>query len=323
MSAATIRRVVVLIGTARPRPIPATAVFTPTTRARPSASAPLDDPAGRPGAGREGPAEGAHDAGGDRAGEPHRVSDRDDELVHSEAVGVAEGCRSEVRAAGPHHRDVGERVAPHDLEVELPPVDEGGRAAVRAEDDVGGGEQEAVGSDGHGASRPLRAAAPADAPHHLQAGDRWGELLRYGSDDRGVGVEGLPLGDFLPCGVVRRALDDRVDEPDGIHEARLAPSPGYEGPFLFALGTVRNGRRVTSSLQMTQVVDDPVKAGREALDRHAWREAYEVLKAAGGAGRPVQGLEAPAEAAWCTARPRESTPLGSAAPPHPLWVARL
>lgn len=74
---------------------------------------------------------------------------------------------------------------------------------------------------------------------------------------------------------------------------------------------------------MTQVVDDPVKAGREALDRHAWREAYEVLKAAGGAGRPVQGLEALAEAAWCTARPRESTPLGSAAPPHPLWVARL
>src|SRR4030095_16996656 len=39
-----IRRVVGLIGTASPSPIPATAVLTPTTRPRPSASAPPELP---------------------------------------------------------------------------------------------------------------------------------------------------------------------------------------------------------------------------------------------------------------------------------------
>ena len=39
-----IRRVAALIGTARPSPMPATAVLTPTTRPRPSASAPPELP---------------------------------------------------------------------------------------------------------------------------------------------------------------------------------------------------------------------------------------------------------------------------------------
>src|ERR671923_182793 len=44
MSAPTILRVVALIGTARPRPMPATAVLIPTTRPPPSASAPPELP---------------------------------------------------------------------------------------------------------------------------------------------------------------------------------------------------------------------------------------------------------------------------------------
>src|SRR6266542_508939 len=44
ISAAMMRRVVALIGTARPSPTPATAVFTPTMRARPSTRAPPELP---------------------------------------------------------------------------------------------------------------------------------------------------------------------------------------------------------------------------------------------------------------------------------------
>src|SRR5215211_6758686 len=44
ISCATMRRVAALIGTARPRPTPATAVLIPTTRPRPSASAPPELP---------------------------------------------------------------------------------------------------------------------------------------------------------------------------------------------------------------------------------------------------------------------------------------
>src|SRR5437763_1412029 len=44
MRAETMRRVVSLIGTARPRPMPATAVLTPTSRPRPSTRAPPELP---------------------------------------------------------------------------------------------------------------------------------------------------------------------------------------------------------------------------------------------------------------------------------------
>src|SRR4051812_14848649 len=110
MSAATMRRVATLIGTARPSPTPATAVLIPITRPRPSASAPpelpgvergvgldhvVDDTHVRARAGRKRASERRHHAGSDGAGESVRIPDRDDELADAQLFRVAELRRSE------------------------------------------------------------------------------------------------------------------------------------------------------------------------------------------------------------------------------------
>jgi tetratricopeptide (TPR) repeat protein len=49
--------------------------------------------------------------------------------------------------------------------------------------------------------------------------------------------------------------------------------------------------------------EDQLAAGREALQRHAWREAFEQLRAADLAEPlPPEDLELLAEAAWCVGR---------------------
>ncbi len=61
---------------------------------------------------------------------------------------------------------------------------------------------------------------------------------------------------------------------------------------------------------MTQVADDPLAAGREAVRKHAWREAYELLQSADAAGRlEAEDLEGLAEAAWWTGRLDEAIGL--------------
>ena len=119
-------RVASLIGTARPRPTPATAVLTPTTREAPSASAPPELPGFRAASvwitfSTSRPAEPERvgsdaaqrrdDARGDRAGQAHRAADRDHQLPDPERVGVAERRRAS-RSLGLRADDgeVGERV---------------------------------------------------------------------------------------------------------------------------------------------------------------------------------------------------------------------
>src|SRR6202022_2568522 len=56
---------------------------------------------------------------------------------------------------------------------------------------------------------------------------------------------------------------------------------------------------------MAQVnLDNALESGREALRRHAWREAFELLTAAdqAGGGLTAEDLEGLAEAAWWNAR---------------------
>jgi class 3 adenylate cyclase len=55
---------------------------------------------------------------------------------------------------------------------------------------------------------------------------------------------------------------------------------------------------------------DAVRAGREALERHAWQEAYDALSEADGDGSlPAEGLELLAWAAYWTAHPDETVEL--------------
>ena len=60
---------------------------------------------------------------------------------------------------------------------------------------------------------------------------------------------------------------------------------------------------------MTQVFENPLEAGREAAQRYAWRDAYELLKQAGPDVLTARDLEAVAEAAWWTGRLDEAIEL--------------
>lgn len=61
---------------------------------------------------------------------------------------------------------------------------------------------------------------------------------------------------------------------------------------------------------MSQVVQDPAEAGREAVSRHAWQEGYELLKEADGSSElSAEDLEVFAEAALWTAGFEEFLPL--------------
>jgi class 3 adenylate cyclase len=61
---------------------------------------------------------------------------------------------------------------------------------------------------------------------------------------------------------------------------------------------------------VTQIVDDSLEAGREAVRRRAWRDAYELLRSADGDGRlGAEDLENLAEAAWWTGHLEEAIAL--------------
>ena len=58
---------------------------------------------------------------------------------------------------------------------------------------------------------------------------------------------------------------------------------------------------------MTQVLDDSLEGGREAARKHAWRNAYALLKEASADGRlEAEDLQAFAEAAWWTGHLEEA-----------------
>ena len=61
---------------------------------------------------------------------------------------------------------------------------------------------------------------------------------------------------------------------------------------------------------MTQVVDDSLEAGREAARRHAWRDAYALLRSADEDGKlTAEDLQNLAEAAWWTGHLDEAIAL--------------
>jgi class 3 adenylate cyclase len=61
---------------------------------------------------------------------------------------------------------------------------------------------------------------------------------------------------------------------------------------------------------VTQVVDEPLEAGRQAAQRRAWREAYELLRSADEReGLAAEDVESLADAAWWTGRLDEGIEL--------------
>ncbi len=72
---------------------------------------------------------------------------------------------------------------------------------------------------------------------------------------------------------------------------------------------------------MSQLVENPLEAGREAADRQAWREAYDLLSAAQAQSAPLGGedLERLANAAWWTGRLDEALKLRERA--HAAYLA--
>lgn len=65
---------------------------------------------------------------------------------------------------------------------------------------------------------------------------------------------------------------------------------------------------------MSARLDDPLEAARDALDRHAWQEAYDVLAEADRAGGlEPGGLELLFQAAWWLGRPEETLDVGERA----------
>ena len=202
MSAPTIRRVVSLIGTARPSPTPATAVLMPTTRAagvgeRAAGVAGiergvglhdvLDDAAG---GGRQRAAERRDDAGRHGAREAVRVADGDDELADLEAVGVAERRGRQVVGSDPKHGEVGQPIRADDVEVELATVDECRRSAVRSVDDVCGREHVAVRRHRDAAAAAAHTTAVEPAPD-LEVGDGRRQRSSHLGHDARVRVERL------------------------------------------------------------------------------------------------------------------------------------
>ena len=191
--------VVAFTGTASPRPTPARAVLTPTSRAFASTSAPPEFP-------------------GLRAASvwitfstilPTEGRERPRALTTPEVTEPARPCglptattswptrslsalprlhRGEPRREDPHHREVRQDVTTDDLEPRLAPVGER-RGAVRAvRDDVGAREEVAVGGEHHGAP-----GTRTTARTHAQRRDRRDDALGHRDHDGRVRVDRLVL----------------------------------------------------------------------------------------------------------------------------------
>lgn len=81
------------------------------------------------------------------------------------------------------------------------------------------------------------------------------------------------------------------------------PAAGEAPHALLARGHVA---RILQASAMSQTLDDPLAAGRDAVLRHEWNRAFELLKQADQAsGIPPEDLEIMAEAAWWAGRPDE------------------
>src|SRR3954454_22946594 len=216
-----------LIGTASPSPMPATAVFTPTTRLSPSASAPPELP-GLSAASVWITFSTSRPADPDRVGSDlPRAETTPAVTVPASPIGlpiattswptrsIAELGRLQVARVGANDRQVGQGIGSDHLGADLPPVREGGAHAMSASDDVGGGEHVAVGGDGDAGASALGAATAGPA-RDGQVRDGLRQALGNARDGPRVGVESVGVGE-----AIRRsrggAVADAIDQLEPGH----------------------------------------------------------------------------------------------------------
>ena len=211
--AAMMRRVASLMGTARPRPTPATAVLIPTTQPRPSTSAPPElpgfsaasvcttfstirrGPPRRP-TGSERPSAETTPAVTEPAkpcGLPMATTSWPTRSLAASPSCAGRGRSASARSTA--RSDSGS--APDDLEAHLAPVDERGAAAARSLDDVRGGDEEAVGGDDDGAAAAHRRAPAAQAAVTRRLATLGARSRGTRGDHARVGVERLVVGRAL------------------------------------------------------------------------------------------------------------------------------
>src|SRR5439155_1762194 len=134
-------------------------------------------------------------------------------------VGVTERSGGKIRPGRPDDGKVRQGIAADDLERVVRPVDERRRSAGSTRNDMGRGQEEAVGREGHPGAGP--ATPPIGAPNP-KAGDRWDEPLGGRADGERVGVEKI----IVAVGVDRGRPDRLVLSNHGWlclpRDARLA-----------------------------------------------------------------------------------------------------
>ena len=206
ISVVTISRVVALMGTARPRPIPATAVLTPTIRPCWSARTPpllpglsaasvwMTSSTTRPAAvGSERPSADTMPAvtlPARPSGLPSATTSWPTRRVEASPCSTGGG----VVAAREQDREVRQGVPADHVGGGRRPVGEGGLGGGRPGDDVGAGQQVAVAGDDARAAR----AGPTSRRADLEAGHRRQHRLGDGHDGARVGVERLTVVGHTP-----------------------------------------------------------------------------------------------------------------------------
>ena len=194
-----ISRVVSLIGTASPRPTPATAGCpddptmvigeNTTAIARIEGSIRLDDLIDNPtSSGGKRPTEGRNDSRSDTASQTERIAKSDNKLPNPQACSIAKLDRSRHLRARMKYSKIGERVTSNDVDGHLGAIREQGLSSVRTANHVCAGQKVAIQGDDTRAS-----GAAANRRANADAGNCRKNALRDVNYRAGIRIEGFGL----------------------------------------------------------------------------------------------------------------------------------
>ena len=137
-------------------------------------------------AGAQRPAEGADDAGRDRALKAERVADRHHQLADPQLPRIAEPGEGRGVAVEPQYREIGVGIVADQARAKTAAVGKGGLDLARARHDVAIGQDIGVGGEDHARAG---AAGSILGSGHLQVEDRRADLVDGADDGAGVSIE--------------------------------------------------------------------------------------------------------------------------------------